>query len=170
MLPNTSGRQQFRKRNWSMSIYTGASSCVDKPHQVSYLQNTESGKDSSANFMNWYCPSWIAVYLACMVNFDVMASQAVCSQNNICARSFMSSVCTDIQLKYLPIGRTNTPSYSIFLCKGLLTGSGAWQSLIATDMYILYAMICIDIDIYSVEQCAVPSHVTPASWKWLQLA
>ena len=35
--------------------------------------------------------------------------------------------------------------------------------LIATDMYILYAMICIDIDIYSVERCAAPSHVTPAS-------
>ena len=43
------------------------------------------------------------------------------------------------------------------------------MAILIADMYILYAMICIDIDIYSVERCAVPSHVTPASRKWLQL-
>ena len=61
-----------------------------------------------------------------------------------CEELYVQGVCTDIQLKYLPIGRINTPSYSISLCKGLLTGSGAWQSLIATDMYIL----CATYDLY----------------------
>ena len=64
----------------------------------------------------------MAVYLACMVNLRCNDKPGCVCTDNRGAGGFLSSVCTDIQLKYLPTGGANAPSYSNSLRKAFCMG------------------------------------------------